>query len=83
MAQVQEDARAAIEVEAFELHATEAAAAEAQPRWVPIGGLSLIAVGVLIIILSYIVPGVLPFGNYALIAGFVLMALGLLLSQWR
>lgn len=47
-------------------------------------GLSLIAIGVAIIIVSYILPGLLPGGNYTLIVGFVLMGGGLvLLSQWR
>jgi hypothetical protein len=54
------------------------------PRWVPIVGLAVIALGVAVIIFSYILPGVLPGGNYVLIAGFVMMTLGLLLlSQWR
>lgn len=54
------------------------------PRWVPWAGLGIIGVGVILIIISYILPGVLPGGNYVLIVGFVLMALGLLLlSQWR
>ncbi|MDP9405159.1 MAG: cell division protein CrgA [Actinomycetota bacterium] len=54
------------------------------PRWVPVTGLSLIAIGVAIIIVSYILPGLLPGGNYTLIVGFVLMGGGLvLLSQWR
>lgn len=54
------------------------------PRWVPIVGLSVIGIGVAVIIFSYILPGVLPGGNYVLIAGFVMMTLGLLLlSQWR
>jgi hypothetical protein len=52
------------------------------PRWVPILGIALIAVGVLQVILVYIVR--LPGGNFNLISGFVLMAGGLLaLSQWR
>ncbi len=54
------------------------------PRWVPIVGLSIIAIGIALIIVSYILPGVLPGGNYVLIVGFVMMAGGLLLlSQWR
>lgn len=54
------------------------------PRWVPAVGLGVIGLGVLIIILSYIVPQLLPGGNYVLIVGFVMMAGGLLLlSQWR
>lgn len=52
------------------------------PRWVPVLGIALIAVGVLQVILVYIVS--LPGGNWNLVGGFVLMAAGLLaLSQWR
>jgi hypothetical protein len=52
------------------------------PRWVPLAGLALIGVGILLIILAYMVR--LPGGNWNLIAGFVLMAGGLLtLSTWR
>ncbi len=54
------------------------------PRWVPVTGLAVIAVGLAIIVFSYLAPAVLPGGNYVLIVGFVLMAGGLLLlSQWR
>jgi len=54
------------------------------PKWVPAVGLGVIGLGVLLIILSYIIPQVLPGGNYVLIVGFVMMAGGLLLlSQWR
>ena len=54
------------------------------PKWVPVVGLGVIGLGVLLIILSYIIPQVLPGGNYVLIVGFVMMAGGLLLlSQWR
>jgi hypothetical protein len=46
-------------------------------------GVSLIGVGVLIVILSYVIPG-LPGGNANLVIGFVLMAGGLVaLTQWR
>lgn len=54
------------------------------PRWVPATGLGLIVLGIVLVIVSYVVPGLLPFGNYPIIAGFVLMAAGLVvLSQWR
>ena len=54
------------------------------PRWVPVTGLAVIALGVTVIIISYILPGLIPGGNWALVAGFVMMAGGLLLlSQWR
>lgn len=54
------------------------------PRWVPVGGLALIVVGLILVIVSYMAPGVLPWGNAWIIIGFVLMAAGLLLlSQWR
>lgn len=50
----------------------------------PATGLGVIAIGVALILVAYILPGVLPGGNYVLIVGFVLMAGGLLLlSQWR
>lgn len=53
------------------------------PRWVPIVGMALIALGVVLILLNYLVAG-FPGGNYNLIIGFVLMAAGLgVLSQWR
>lgn len=53
------------------------------PRWVPIVGMVLIALGVVLILLNYLVAG-FPGGNYNLIIGFVLMAAGLgVLSQWR
>lgn len=53
------------------------------PRWLPPLGLGLIALGILLVILNYFVPG-LPGGNYNLIVGFVLMAAGLItLSRWR
>lgn len=53
------------------------------PGWVPILGLSLIAVGSLILILMYLVPG-LPGGNINLIVGFIFMAGGLVaLSRWH
>ena len=54
------------------------------PRWVAPVGLGVIGLGVVLIIVSYLLPGVLPGGNYVLIVGFVMMAGGLLiLSQWR
>ena len=54
------------------------------PRWVPIVGLAIIGLGVAVIILTYLAPGLVPGGNWALVAGFVMMAGGLLLlSQWR
>jgi hypothetical protein len=53
------------------------------PRWVPIVGLALIGVGILLVILTYLVPG-MPGGNANLFIGFGLMAGGLIaLSQWR
>ena len=57
---------------------------KASPRWLAPTGLGIIGVGIALIIFSYILPGVLPGGNYVLIVGFVMMAGGLLLlSQWR
>jgi hypothetical protein len=54
------------------------------PRWVAPVGLGVIGLGVVLIIVSYLLPNVLPGGNYVLIVGFVMMAGGLLiLSQWR
>jgi hypothetical protein len=55
------------------------------PRWVPIVGLSLIGIGIVAIILTYVLgPNIIPGGNYTIIVGFVLMAVGLLfLSRWR
>lgn len=53
------------------------------PRWVPVAGLALIGLGILLILLNYLIAG-FPGGNYNLIVGFALMAVGLgLLSQWR
>jgi hypothetical protein len=53
------------------------------PRWVPVLGMSLIALGSLTLIVMYLIPG-LPGGNINLIIGFVLMAGGLVtLSRWR
>ena len=53
------------------------------PRWVPITGLGLIALGTLLLILIYLVPG-FPGGNINLVVGFVMMAAGLVtLSRWR
>ncbi len=54
------------------------------PRWIPVTGLTVIALGVIVIILTYLAPGLLPGGNWVLVAGFVMMAGGLLLlSRWR
>ena len=54
------------------------------PRWVPVGGVSLIVVGIALILLNYIFPSLIPIGNWSIIVGFVLMAVGLgFLSQWR
>ena len=53
------------------------------PRWVPFVGLGAIAVGILLIILTYAIT--LPLlGNWWIIIGFVVMAAGLIvLSRWR
>jgi hypothetical protein len=52
------------------------------PRWVPVLGAALIALGIAEILLNYVID--LPGGNWNLIVGFVLMAGGLgVLSQWR
>jgi hypothetical protein len=52
------------------------------PRWVPIVGIVLIAVGIVQVILTYVVA--LPGGSINLVMGFILMAGGLIaLSQWR
>ncbi|MGH3665297.1 MAG: cell division protein CrgA [Egibacteraceae bacterium] len=54
------------------------------PRWVPVVGLGLIALGVIVVLVNYIFPGFLPGGNYPIIAGFVGMAAGLVvLSNYR
>lgn len=54
------------------------------PRWVPVLGTSLIAIGIVVILFNYIFPGVLPGGNGWIFGGFFFMAGGLgLLSQWR
>ncbi|MBA3372121.1 MAG: cell division protein CrgA [Actinomycetota bacterium] len=54
------------------------------PRWVPWLGLALILLGLALVLLNYILPGMLPGGNYVLIVGFVIMAAGLIvLSRWR
>lgn len=56
---------------------------KSSPRWVPWVGLGLILVGILLVVLSYLVPG-LPGGNITIVVGFVLMGGGLLaLSQYR
>lgn len=52
------------------------------PRWVPWLGLALIALGIALVILNYVIS--LPGGNFNLVLGFGLMAVGLgVLSQWR
>lgn len=52
------------------------------PRWLAPLGLALIVLGILEILLNYVID--LPGGNWNLVAGFVLMAVGLgVLSQWR
>lgn len=54
------------------------------PRWVPVSGTGLIVVGIVLILVNYVFPGVLPIGNYAIFVGFGMMAVGLgILSQWR
>lgn len=56
--------------------------AKPSPRWVPIVGLVLIALGVLAILVNYI-PGLVE-QNWVLVVGFVLLAVGFLfLSRWR
>lgn len=53
------------------------------PRWLPWLGLGLIILGILLVVGSYLVPG-LPGGNITIVVGFVLMGAGLLtLSQYR
>ena len=53
------------------------------PRWVPVVGLGAIAIGILLIILTYAIN--LPWlGNWGIIIGFIVMAAGLIvLSRWR
>ena len=52
------------------------------PRWVPWVGLALIALGIVLILMNYIIAS-FPGGNYNLVIGFVLMAAGLgVLSRW-
>jgi hypothetical protein len=54
------------------------------PRYVPITGTALIVVGIAVVLLTYLAPGLLPGGNIPIIVGFVLMAVGLgFLSRWR
>ena len=54
------------------------------PRWVPVLGLGLIGLGLVVVIATYVFPGVLPGGSYPIVAGFVLMAAGLVvLSNYR
>ncbi|HUG85023.1 MAG TPA: cell division protein CrgA [Euzebya sp.] len=54
------------------------------PRWVPVAGTALIALGIIVILVNYIFQSFLPGGNYWIIGGFVMMAGGLgILSQWR
>lgn len=53
------------------------------PRWLAPLGAAIIGLGILLILLNYLVPG-LPGGNWNLVGGFALMAVGLgVLSQWR
>lgn len=52
------------------------------PPWLAPLGAALIALGIIVILLNYVID--LPGGNWNLIVGFVLMAGGLgVLSQWR
>ncbi len=52
------------------------------PRWVPVVGIAGIGLGIVLIILTYVLGGVLP--NWSIFVGFGLMAAGLLvLSRWR
>lgn len=56
---------------------------KSSPRWLPWLGLGLIVLGILLVVGSYLVPG-LPGGNITIVVGFVLMGGGLLtLSQYR
>lgn len=56
---------------------------KSSPRWLPWLGLGLIILGILLVVGSYLVPG-LPGGNITIVVGFVLMGGGLLtLSQYR
>jgi predicted acyltransferase len=51
---------------------------------VPYLGLGLIVFGIMLIIVNYSFPGVLPTKDWTLLLGFVLMGGGLgVLSQWR
>lgn len=53
---------------------------KSSPKWVPYTGIGLIAVGTLVVIVSYIVA----VANWLVLAGFVLMGAGLVaLSQLR
>ncbi|MBW3578495.1 MAG: cell division protein CrgA [Actinobacteria bacterium] len=53
------------------------------PPWVPTVGVSLLVLGVVVVIVTY-VPNVLWDGNLGLVAGFALMAVGFgFLTQWR
>ena len=53
------------------------------PRWVPYVGLGLIGFGLLLVLVSYLVPN-FPGGNINLVVGFAIMAVGLgTLSQYR
>ncbi len=52
------------------------------PRWVPAVGLSLIALGLLVILVNYL-PGLFE-TNWLLLVGLVLMTAGfILLTTWR
>ncbi len=54
------------------------------PRWVPAVGLGLLLVAGLVIVVTYVTPGLIPGGNYPIVVGFLLLAAGLVvLSRWR
>ncbi len=54
------------------------------PQWVPVVGLSLIALGILLIIVQYNFVGLFPTGGWTILIGFAIMASGLgVLTQWR
>ena len=53
------------------------------PRWLAPTALAVIGLGILLLLLTYLIPG-FPGGNLNLLFGFLLMAVGLgMLSQWR
>lgn len=54
------------------------------PQWVPVTGASLIGVGVVLILLTYLIRSAIPGGQLWIVVGFVMMAAGLVvLSRWR